>query len=451
MRLWRWALAPAAGVCLLAVFCRTVPLYLSLSCLALSVGTLLRFGRDTLRVLFSKRLAINVMVLVVSACISGVLAELAARHILPRDATEGWLYQYDPRCTFLLRPGGFYDAVIQVSQTEQKVIQQRVSSQGVRDRVYASKRPDEYRILMLGDSHTFGVTVPEDETIPKQLEQLLASERLPKHISVINAGLCAAGPQQELGMLLRFGLALEPDLVVLQLYPENDVDDSLATIGKVQRAYNLPARQLRWMFQQQALFPVRAERWTSLHSRLYRAVKRVLNRYDLIVTAFRHLRFYPEFDMPPLPRSEKRRFDLEVNLKEWYPELEEGMSLVEKYVLDIRAECRKHNLDLIVYSIPCLKDLKNCHDPDVLKSYEEPCLYERYKALRRVDAFLQKEDIPAFSVVAALEAPERVKEVYYVLDGHLNPRGNAVVAAVIRDYLAGTYFRASDRFATAAK
>ncbi len=445
--LWRRMLAPAAAVSLATAIWRPIPLYLSLPFLVLAVSVLLLVGRNTLHALVSKRFAVNTALFLAAVAISGMLAELGARYLLPRDAVSGWLYQYDPECTFLLRPNGYYDALIQVSATDQQVVEQRVSSQGVRDRVYGPKAPDEYRILMLGDSFTFGHTVPEEETIPKQLERLLASEGLPKRVSVINAGLLAAGPLQELGMLRKYGLALDPDLVVLQLYPENDIDDCLATVGKVQRAYNVGARRLRRIFQQQAFFPFRAERWVNLHSRLYRQIKRVMGSDSLIVGMFQRLRFYPEFRAPSLPRTEKRRFDFEVNLKTWYPELDEGMSLYKRYILDIRAECQRHNLDLIVYSIPSFRELKNCDEPDSKKLYDEPGLYERYKAMRRVDAFLNEEHIPAVSVLEALEAPERTSDVYYIYDGHLNPHGNAVVAGILNDYLAKTYFPTDRRLA----
>ena len=49
-----------------------------------------------------------------------------------------------------------------------------INSKGLRDREIAvQRRPGVFRILMLGDSLTFGWGVPQDSTIPKLLEKRL--------------------------------------------------------------------------------------------------------------------------------------------------------------------------------------------------------------------------------------------------------------------------------------
>ena len=49
-----------------------------------------------------------------------------------------------------------------------------ISGQGLRDRHFGPKGDDEFRILVLGDSFTFGYCEWEN-TIPQRLEQLLST------------------------------------------------------------------------------------------------------------------------------------------------------------------------------------------------------------------------------------------------------------------------------------
>ena len=55
----------------------------------------------------------------------------------------------------------------------------RQTLQGLRDRDYGPKLPDEYRVLLIGDSFTFGHGLETEETISRQLEDYLAERVCP--------------------------------------------------------------------------------------------------------------------------------------------------------------------------------------------------------------------------------------------------------------------------------
>lgn len=69
------------------------------------------------------------------------------------------------------------------------------------------------RILAIGDSTTFGLGVNDAETWPAQLQRLLDEQAI--SIEVINAGMPGASAVQGLAYLIREGLALEPDVVIV--------------------------------------------------------------------------------------------------------------------------------------------------------------------------------------------------------------------------------------------
>ncbi|MFQ5702125.1 MAG: SGNH/GDSL hydrolase family protein [Acidobacteriota bacterium] len=94
---------------------------------------------------------------------------------------------------------------------------------GFRDRDHAlDKPPGVYRILVLGDSITKGLGVPDKERIfPAVLERKLDESGLTSE--VINFGVEGYNTQQEVETLEEKGLVYKPDLVVLA-YSLNDRD-----------------------------------------------------------------------------------------------------------------------------------------------------------------------------------------------------------------------------------
>ena len=81
-----------------------------------------------------------------------------------------------------------------------------------------SKPPGEFRILVLGDSFTFGLGVAHDDLYTEQVEQFLDEIPGCAPAQVINAGVAGYNTTQELIYLLREGLSFQPDLVVLGFY-----------------------------------------------------------------------------------------------------------------------------------------------------------------------------------------------------------------------------------------
>ncbi len=96
------------------------------------------------------------------------------------------------------------------------------NEQGLRDRAILPKNKDEYRVLALGDSVTFGWGVDQDRTFAARLEPLL-QERLHRPVRVINSGVGGYNTVQEVTYFKRDGVALQPDLVLLT-YVQNDIE-----------------------------------------------------------------------------------------------------------------------------------------------------------------------------------------------------------------------------------
>jgi len=94
-----------------------------------------------------------------------------------------------------------------------------INSLGFRaEEVPAHKEPDEYRLVFLGDSITVQDYLPEEQTIPKLVEGLLAPSMPDKKLRVINTAIGNVGTQEELNLLEDNLDKLKPDSIVLMFY-----------------------------------------------------------------------------------------------------------------------------------------------------------------------------------------------------------------------------------------
>jgi hypothetical protein len=96
-----------------------------------------------------------------------------------------------------------------VSERTGYAIEYRINSKGLRDEETTYKKPeDTFRIVLVGDSYTFGFGVP----IEKHFSTLL--EGYFQNVEVINMGIDGFGVDQELLYLRLEGFRYEPDLVL---------------------------------------------------------------------------------------------------------------------------------------------------------------------------------------------------------------------------------------------
>ena len=91
------------------------------------------------------------------------------------------------------------------------------------DYVY-EKPPGAFRVLALGDSHTAGFEVAQNETFSAQLEAELRRRGI--EAEVLNTGISGFGTAEQVVFLENEGLKFRPDAVVVAFYA-NDYSDNL--------------------------------------------------------------------------------------------------------------------------------------------------------------------------------------------------------------------------------
>ncbi len=102
------------------------------------------------------------------------------------------------------------------------------------------------RLLVLGDSFVEGVQVPLDSLYHRRIERALVA-RSERPVESIGLGWSGWGQTHELACLRKEGLTYDPDLVVCEFLPENDIrnnDDVLERLATDQSRRSTRAREL---------------------------------------------------------------------------------------------------------------------------------------------------------------------------------------------------------------
>ena len=124
-----------------------------------------------------------------------------------------------------------------------------INSLGLRDsREYAlAKGPRTFRVLVLGDSVTFGHGSVYEHTYPYLVEQRLRAWRPDVDWQVWNAAVPGYNTSQELAQLLEVGPTFHPDLVIVGFF-ENDVVDNYR-VSPPSRASRVRSLALSWLYR----------------------------------------------------------------------------------------------------------------------------------------------------------------------------------------------------------
>ncbi|MBI3282724.1 SGNH/GDSL hydrolase family protein [Candidatus Curtissbacteria bacterium] len=185
---------------------------------------------------FAKKLIIPlIIILPLSIVMSLVIAEKIIRFTSPQltyNQAKNIALRVSHKSDFLpsdLKPN---QETIHIGNTHEFTYPVKINSMGYRMEEFSKQKPqDEYRILMIGDSMTFGYGVQESYTIPSQLKaslnNYLAQQSIAgKKIQIVNAGFASGkAPDTYYLYLKKKGFELNPDLIIVNYFLNNDIAD----------------------------------------------------------------------------------------------------------------------------------------------------------------------------------------------------------------------------------
>jgi len=108
----------------------------------------------------------------------------------------------------------------------------RINANGFRmdEDVLIKRRVNHIRVLMLGDSHTQGMEVDQNEIFPSLLNGRSCKG---KQLEIINTGISGSGTSEHLILLMELGKKYKPDYIIEAFYP-NDLDNNLSAFHQIE-------------------------------------------------------------------------------------------------------------------------------------------------------------------------------------------------------------------------
>jgi lysophospholipase L1-like esterase len=191
-------------------------------------------------------MAMKGAVSLITTVILCVILEAAIRLVKPQPTYSRLLAmtgdQYAPGkfIPFTLRPG--YTARQPSQEYPGKWVKVTINKRGFRGKEFSlEKKSGVIRILVLGDSYTFGVYVQDDETYPAVLESALNRRGI--NAEVINAGYADGwSPDEHYAWLVNEGLRYKPDVIIYGFFIGNDITDLAPKHWASLNAQGLPER-----------------------------------------------------------------------------------------------------------------------------------------------------------------------------------------------------------------
>lgn len=309
---------------------------------------------------------------------------------------------------------------------------------GVRDIDHEQKKPDGVkRIVVIGDSMTEGERVSFEQTSFRQLQTLLnqySSERW----EVINLAQSGFGTLEEIIMLEELGLAYEPDIVVMQIYPNNDICDN--AIGSL------------WLCGSDPFRPYVIEKKNGALQRttgqpILNALRESSSLFVALETIFLKAKYHIKGSLSPhllekirnkkvMERRKTLPLDpfsyIHAREEDQLPFVKEGWKITERLLTQLSEDLSKKNIAFVAYSIPPVWEI--VHPADQWEDYMAAAPFKTVRLIRGYDSkrlqnFFKTIDRP---FVPLLETFDKHRdEVLPYWDYHLNPNGHRIAAEAV--------------------
>ena len=375
---------------------------------------------------------LNTVIVMVSVVLSLVILELGSQLFLSDIRTKSLdLHVNHKEAFYTLRPGYRGEAHVPLNDPKtNEAFTISISDQGLRGEEIKEKRRDEFRIVLAGDSFTFGWGVDDKNTLDRYLNEYIKNAYPGKNIQVINAGVAGYGPWQSYLFILERVLIYKPDIILFQTLVANDIADSLLKVWRFPRVFDRATSLDKASFKVRNQWQYRLEKWLSGNSVTYSHLAKIIANDRPLISILSPTVFAPREHAHTVPYPDEGFAVLEIDRKEWYETLEEGWHLFLEDLIAIRELCVVNNIDVFFYNIPYPTQSRHFIYPELFEGD-----YEMDKAENLLYAFFDKQNWPYIFVRDCLRSYDGDEDIVFPADGHLTPWGNYLLAGCLFDYL----------------
>ena len=294
------------------------------------------------------------------------------------------------------------------------------------------------RILMLGDSFTFGFPVKDEETFCSLIERALQAKGYP--VDVVNGGVSGYAPSLEYISLRDEYLTFEPDLVILwydfgdlqedSWFQKNLVHDETGKILRADPRFNHERFDYwEWLNNHSALAKY-------FNNKVVRTVEkiRVLGLTGYVKTILRGerakvaiARVKTKQRAQDLAESDRFLLLRETSTKEL---LEPYWALDAKYLRMIRDLLAEHDIPFMVgiYPYGMLVGPDQWVEGRTFWGFEKGKTYSADVALALFNEFSTHEQIPFVNTIGSFRQAAASEKLFFDHDGHMTPAGHRVLA-----------------------
>jgi hypothetical protein len=276
----------------------------------------------------------------------------------------------------------------------------RTNGEGLRDKSsHPTPKPaGSTRVLLLGDSFTFGDGNPYDAIWPVVFEREVRAKGY--DVEVIKAGVAGYDTRSEVLYLERIYARYQPDIVVIAFLPNDLFTNSPIREGEP--------------FRNENVVQFRRDKRNKLHSVIL--AKRLLMASDRLYMKLYLMTVRREFFSVPAGERVERQMDI-----------------TRELLLRARQFCREHGARFAVLSVPQQFQVIMASRVDVPRGIDVEAID------RELAAFAAGNGFAWIPTLGALSGSYRMQEepLYFRFDGHLNEKGNHVVG----DHFAAEFVR----------
>jgi lysophospholipase L1-like esterase len=311
-----------------------------------------------------------------------VISELTLRHYIPSWDHTGLVKLTSTPITYEMKPN---------LQIVREGVEIRTNSDGFRDTDFSGEpKPGEFLIAVLGDSFVFGQGVPQSQTMPAILQNLLNKSSSGQRFRVWNLGVSGYNTEQEAYLLKSFVLPRKPDWVVVG-YNINDCEPIGIDPNSVET-------------EQHGQDPL-----------IDRLKNYVLN--DLLITQFVKQRvgnLIRLFD-PTWYASNYVQDTLNQ-----YISSNGGWGKVSTLLKLMKTECDNHGVGFTIAILPAMLNFDN---------------YPYKAANERILSFCKENSIDCIDILSSFKGHDFMKYWVSALDPHPNARAQRIFAQTVADHL----------------